>query len=368
MPGLGKEANVRAIALGTLIGAAAVTWTTGCATTTTRLGTVSPDAVAQEQEKQREFAVRSQLEQQARVDDVGDALLRAAVPLCGGNVVSRLGVSAGTVSLFKTEWQPAARAVGLSDTVTILHVSNGSGADRAGLHAGDRILALDGRGLAFGKQGLTDMQERVSMLVRAQPVVITYWRDSATATDSVTPDLSCAYDVREITSNVLNAWADGKTITVTSAMLRFVPDDDELATVLAHEIAHDAMHHIRAKKRNSVLGALFGAAADIAAAAGGYNTNGAFTRSGAEAGAEVFSQDFEREADYVGLYIMALSGRSIDRAPDLWRRMAAESPGSIKFASSHPTTAERFVRLEQWIAEIHRKQASGEPLRPEMKK
>jgi len=55
------------------------------------------------------------------------------------------------------------------------------------------------------------------------------------------------------------------------------------------------------------------------------------------------AEDFEREADYVGLYIMALDGWPIDSAPDLWRRMAAQSPGSIKFASSHPTTAERFA-------------------------
>ena len=51
------------------------------------------------------------------------------------------------------------------------------------------------------------------------------------------------------------------------------------------------------------------------------------------------AEDFEREADYVGFYIMALDGWPIDSAPDLWRRMAAESPGSITFASSHPTTA-----------------------------
>ena len=56
------------------------------------------------------------------------------------------------------------------------------------------------------------------------------------------------------------------------------------------------------------------AAVDVAAGAGGYNANGAFTRSGADAGAQVFSQDFERAADYVGLY-MALGGWPIDSAP-----------------------------------------------------
>jgi hypothetical protein len=47
--------------------------------------------------------------------------------------------------------------------------------------------------------------------------------------------------------------------------------------------------------------------------------------------------------------------------------MATESPGSIKFASSHPTTAERFVRLAQITQEIDRKVANSEPLFPDLK-
>lgn len=339
---------------------------TACATTT-QMGSVAPDAVAREQEHQREFALRSELAQQARVEDVGEDLLRSAVPLCGGDVTSRLGITAVTASEFKRDWRDAARSLGFSDTVTIAHVAKGSSADRAGLRNGDQILSVNGHATLTGADGASELHQRLATLVRDQPVVLTIRRDSTVATDSVTPDVSCAYGVQAVTSDVLNAWADGKTVTVTSAMLRFVPNDDELATVIAHEIAHNAMHHLQAKKKNSILGALLGAAVDVAAGAGGYNTNGAFTRSGADAGALVFSQDFEREADYVGLHVMALGGWPIDSAPNLWRRMAAESPGSIKFASSHPTTAERFVRLEQWIDEIHKKQAAGEPLRPTMK-
>jgi predicted Zn-dependent protease len=97
------------------------------------------------------------------------------------------------------------------------------------------------------------------------------------------------------------------------------------------------------------------------------NTGGDFTNLGAEFGAMSFSQDFEREADYVGMYLLARADRPIANAADFWRRMAQESPGSIKFASSHPTTAERFVRLENAAAEIEQKRTAGAPLMPEMK-
>jgi type II secretory pathway component PulK len=68
------------------------------------------------------------------------------------------------------------------------------------------------------------------------------------------------------------------------------------------------------------------------------------------------------------MYVLARANRPFASAADFWRRMAQESPGSIKFASSHPTTAERYLRLDQAAAEIQRKQASQSPLLPETKK
>ncbi|MFL5562034.1 MAG: M48 family metalloprotease [Gemmatimonadaceae bacterium] len=79
------------------------------------------------------------------------------------------------------------------------------------------------------------------------------------------------------------------------------------------------------------------------------------------------SQDFEREADCVGMYILARAGRPYADAPNFWRRMGQESPGSIKYASTHPASAERFIRLDKPVAEIQAKVASGAPLLPEAK-
>jgi predicted Zn-dependent protease len=183
----------------------------------------------------------------------------------------------------------------------------------------------------------------------------------------VLPDTVCAYDPAVVKDQILNAWADGRNVVVTTAMLRFASTDDELAAIVGHEIAHHAMRHIDAKKKNAGFGAILGAMLDIAAATQGVNTGGDFTRSGAAIGAMTYSQDFEREADYVGMYVIARAGRPFATAPNLWRRMAQESPGSIKYASTHPTSAERFVRLEQIVAEIQRKVAAGEPLVPELK-
>jgi predicted Zn-dependent protease len=85
------------------------------------------------------------------------------------------------------------------------------------------------------------------------------------------------------------------------------------------------------------------------------------------AGAGVYSVEFEQEADYVGLYFMAQAGYKIDEAPNFWRRMATSNSSSISMKSSHPTHPERFLALETTVKEIKDKIANNQPLKPEMK-
>lgn len=145
-------------------------------------------------------------------------------------------------------------------------------------------------------------------------------------------------------------------------MIRFAENDDELAVVVGHEMAHDTMNHITSKEINAAGGLLV----DILFAAIGVNTQGAFMKMGAQA----YSKEFEAEADYVGLYAAALANNNIDVAPNFWRRMAAAHPGNIKenFMATHPSTPERFLHLEQTIAEIKGKRSQGLALVPDIKK
>lgn len=356
-----RRLPVVAIVLATFLAA-------GCAAPMTRTGAVSQDLVLSEQQKEQQLALRALLDQQRRLDSVAFPLLRSAVPFCGANTALRTGLRLGSVYTFKREWKEAARSIGLGDTITIFGVAPGSGAARAELRPGDRVLRIGGTEFTPGSGALPAMLASVQDVARSstKATQLAFVRNGHTESASVALDTVCAYTVTAVEADELNAFSDGQSVFVTSAMLRFVTDD-ELSIVLSHEIAHNAMHHIDAKKKNTLLGGLLGAVVDIAAAAGGVNTGGEFTKQGAQAGALVFSQDFEREADYVGLYIMALAGRPVDHAADFWRRMAMVNPKAIRFAYTHPTTAERAVRLEQWAAEVDRKVASSDPVRPEMK-
>ena len=90
--------------------------------------------------------------------------------------------------------------------------------------------------------------------------------------------------------------------------MRFAETDEELATVVGHEIAHNVMGHLKSRRTNTIIGGLLGVLVDTAAASQGADTGGFYTDMGMRMGATAFSVDKEQEADYVGRYLMERGG------------------------------------------------------------
>jgi predicted Zn-dependent protease len=175
---------------------------------------------------------------------------------------------------------------------------------------------------------------------------------------------SCAFPVQLGKERGLNAYADGEKVVIFPEMVLFTQTDDELAYIIAHELAHNIMGHVDSTKSNATVGGLLGSVIDIVAQSQGVNTGGGFTKLGAQSAVAAYSKDFEREADYIGMYIVARAGYDERPAPELWRRMSAEEPNGIYAGSTHPTNPERFVTMRKIIAEIESKKQSGAPLAP----
>lgn len=338
----------------------------GCATTTTQFADVDPALVAAEERAQREIVLRELDGQQARLDDLSFELLEAAVPLCGEDVAPRYGVRFANIYSYEEDWRAeAASALGLGDTIQILSVSLGSPAASAGLRAGDRVLAVENETLLQGDQAAEDLGRRLE-LSAGNDITLEIERDGSISQVLMLARPVCDFAAVVTVEGDINAFADGERMIFPWAMMRFA-EDDELRGVLGHEIAHNAMGHIDARKKNALTGGILGAILDVAAATQGVNTAGQNTANFMSAAAQAFSQDFEREADYVGMYILARAGKDLESVPHFWREFAQVNPSAISYASTHPTTAERFVRLRQIADEIDTKVQAGEPLLPNMK-
>lgn len=335
-----------------------------CAPTAKRVD-VDPGLVEEEAKKQRSLALHTQMQRQARLTRIAYPILENAALLCKDKTRLTIGALYVNTWTFSPELRAiAAQELKLTDELTVLQVPPGSPGEIAGLRERDVLVALNGQPVPRGEFAAKVFFETTQTQLKAGvPVNLTVRRDGAEQTLVLNPDLVCDYPVVLGPGDEVNAYADGAKVVIQKGMLRFAESDEEIALVVAHELAHNAMTHVQSQTTNYWLGSVV----DILAAAYGINTGGLF---GALA-ANYYSKDFEAEADYVGLYMLARAGYKVDGAPLFWRRLAAEHPGSINsrgMLASHPTTPERFVAMEATIQEIEAKRAAGQPLLPDVGK
>ena len=140
----------------------------------------------------------------------------------------------------------------------------------------------------------------------------------------------------------------GGKVFVFSGILDVCQDDDGLAAVLGHEIAHNVAHH--AAERMSAYWILlaigFLGQWTIGVDPGFFHfvTTLTFTLPG--------SRKEEREADYIGLLMMAESCYDPSAAMGLWSRMEKEEKGAPpQFLSTHPSSLNRLDKIRGWLAE-----------------
>ncbi|TFY99256.1 PDZ domain-containing protein [Ramlibacter henchirensis] len=330
---------------------------TGCASPTTQRVSVSKEQTATEAQKQLDIVAEELISETKRLREVHWRLSTKGVAMC-----PKVGPAWGAELATTPKGELAGsmvRLYGTSEVPTVLFLVPGSPAEAAGLRPGDRVLSIYGTPTSDTKA----LAEKRRTMKAQDPMPLVVRRGVEELKFEVKPVPACDYPAVLAPQQILNAFADGERIMITRGMMNFARTDEELALVVGHELAHNTMRHIDAKKANAAGGFV----ADLALAV---LTRGAYNQANfAQAAASAYSQEFEAEADYVGLYMMAAAGYAIDDAPKFWRRMAAANPGNIKgtHSASHPSTSYRMVALEEAVKEIKVKAASGSALIPTKK-
>ena len=152
----------------------------------------------------------------------------------------------------------------------------------------------------------------------------------------------------------LNAYCmPGGRIMVYSGLIdKLNLSDAELATVLAHEVAHALREHTRERVSRAYAQQLVLSGA--AAVAGVSEATANMAGMVAEVTFQLpFSRDQESEADRIGLELMARAGYDPSAALTLWQKMAAaESSGTPKFLSTHPAPKERIKDIEKLLPRV----------------
>ncbi|MGI4846757.1 MAG: M48 family metalloprotease [Janthinobacterium lividum] len=309
-----------------------------------------------------EVTLREMVMLQDRLYRVSAPLLVKNTDLCTGNARSLLGFIAKNKYSYSDELSQAAQALyGLDDRLRVTGVLAGSGAARAGMRAGDIIDAVDATPMPQGpnaeRQAATLLAPLVAGAGARNGIRLTVLRNGARLPITVTLTRACAYSVELGNADHVNAYHDGRRVLLTRGMLNATRTDDELAYVLAREMAHNALQHASKQAMTGTMGDiidnLMRVKPDLSGMAG-------------SAGVKASTREFDAAADTMALYMLARAGYDYNAAPQFWERLASQVPASVLngYTAIHPATAYRLEVMARVLPEVRNKQAHKMPLLP----
>ncbi len=280
----------------------------GCAGVSPPSGSAGPPATARQLDE--------------RLAAVTERLALAAVRRCP-DPVGRTGLAIHALDQYTPRERDDARArFALGDTAGVMAVVPGSAADRAGVRADDRLVAADGIALPRSGSGGADFATVAATLDALEAtaadgaLALTVERAGVATTLRLSPPPGCR--ARAVLTGVRRAEAstDGVYLKASAGLLAEVPDEAELAAVVAHELAHIVLAHRQAIR------------AGIARV-----------------------RDTEEEADRLSVALLADAGYDPTSAARFWRRFGPAHDGLFG-DPTHGGWRERAARLDEAVAAL----------------
>lgn len=263
--------------------------------------------------------VRSWQAHDARLVAIGWRLARANAQFCAQRQ-SAIGLMLTDFRRFAAPADVSA-ALGIASGVALEAVATGSPAEAAGLRAGDALLAIGGAAvpapsapLPKGKRLADVMHDRLDSELASRGSVTLQVAAAGGAPRSViiagVPVCRARF---ALLSTGTAAMSEGYEIKIAVQLMVESPSDDEAATILAHELAHNALNHVAANN----------------AAGRNYLT----------------VRRHEREADRLAPWLMANAGYDPAAAPRFIAAWGPRHGGGITRSQSHDDWHERAADM-----------------------
>lgn len=202
-----------------------------------------------------------------------------------------------------------------SDGLYVRAVRPETSAAKAHVKPGDQILAVNANPIS--NEPLMETYNRAVLRNGFESVLSKVQIGTKSGREflaRIRPKTACDIPAKVVFSNDVNGHTDGKEVLITSALMRAVPDDTNLALVIAHEMSHVIAGHFK----------------------------------------QVPSQTLELDADRMALVLMARAGYDIEAAVGFWERAVHPHDGGQNSQSSHPSTQARYKNFQSELKRIMR--------------
>jgi len=229
------------------------------------------------------------------------------------------------------------------------------------------LFLSPGPAAAFGEFGIKDeaeLGEKFKILMQAQfplikdPYVLHFVEDILDRVEQVMPPQPFPLQVNVLLDSSINAFAaPAGYVFVNSGLILSMDREDEVAAVIAHELAHVTERHLAQHIQQSQMisiGTLVGVLAGALLGGGGSALGQALavgSLAGGQAAALKFSRDDEREADQLGLRFLTQAGyepeammRTFERMLKKKRLSGSSTPPA--YMLTHPGLNERVGSIQ----------------------
>jgi hypothetical protein len=234
----------------------------------------------------------------------------------------------------------------------ILAIVPDSPAADAGISEGELVSAINGHLMApypvtknAAYTSIDAFLSRLETALKDAPVQLTIGSREVTREVVVRGVPGCMSRVELLPGSRLTAAADGNVVQVSGGLVEFTRNDDELAIIVAHELAHNILRHHEALSSNDSTGSPFASLGHHVA----------------------LERKTERDADYLGLYLAARAGYDIAAALTFWPRFGRRGIWGILHSPTHPGWSARRDMAIMTMREITALKQAGLPLLPNLK-
>ncbi len=171
---------------------------------------------------------------------------------------------------------------------------------------------------------------------------------------------SYRWEFNLVEDKTVNAWAlPGGKVVFYTGILPICDNEDGIAAVMGHEVAHAFAKHGQERMRQGQMQAIGGIAVAIGTSGKSEDAQKIWNTVygiGSNVGMLAYSREHEAEADKLGLVFMIMAGYNGEEAAEVWVRMSKKAKGKKvpQILSTHPSNESRIKALKDYLPEAKR--------------